>query len=142
MNRRSNAISGWVNFPVDSEDWKNTMEGGMTVKLVVPVPLEDNWSQCCEVFATEPLANVLAASDSILDNTDPDYHYYSGDSPSGMIPCYAIVTIGSTGWSGYNASKGYWKCQLEDLTEDGKHLYHRLHDLYNVKPHILTYLDT
>lgn len=35
LGRRSKRSIGWVNFPVNSELWKNTKEGGMFVKLVV-----------------------------------------------------------------------------------------------------------
>lgn len=35
MQRRSNATSGWVRFPVDDPAWKSSGEGGMLVKLVV-----------------------------------------------------------------------------------------------------------
>ena len=141
MNRRSNEVMGYVNFPVDSDDWKNTMEGGMTVKIIVPVPLEDKFSQCCKSEATEFEPDVLVGSDVGLERKDY-YNSYFLPRFINLKPCYAIVTIGSTGWSGYNDSKGYWKCTYKDLLPDGKALYDSLQKLYNVRPHILTYLDT
>lgn len=141
MNRRSNERTGFVNFPVDSEDWKNTMEGGMTVKIIVPVLIQDNWSQCCEGYATEFEPNSIIGSDVGLYAR---FYYSRNHFPKydTLIDCYAIVTIGSTGWSGYNDSKGYWKCTYRDLFPDGEALYDSLQKLYKVRPHILTYLDT
>ena len=144
MNRRSNEKTGFVNFPVDSEDWKNTMEGGMTVKIIVPVPLDDKFSLCSENFAIEYRANVLVGSDITEICTVFGSYYSRNHFPEydTLMDCYAIVTIGSTGWSGYNDSKGYWKCTYRDLFPDGEALYDSLQKLYNVRPHILTYLDT
>lgn len=56
MNRRTDKISGWVDFPVNDTTWTSTREGGMSVMLVViddrnPMPdiNIDNtpeWEQC------------------------------------------------------------------------------------------------
>jgi len=47
--RRTNAVSGWVNFPINDPNLPSTKEGGMVVKLVVidPDEEEDSFPVCC-----------------------------------------------------------------------------------------------
>ena len=62
---------------------------------------------------------------------------------SGAYLC--IITLGSTGWSGWNeTTKETWKCTYEDLTEQGKMLYNLIQHLYGDKGKIYlqTWLDT
>lgn len=55
----------------------------------------------------------------------------------------AVLTIGSTNWSGYSQRKGSWYCTYNDLTCDGKRLYNDLKKLYKGCKIILqTWLDT
>lgn len=67
MQRRSNAISGCVNFPVDSTTFKSSDEGGMLVKLVVCDNRDDDWSNrfgvCCGADVYDLLTEVLTGDD-------------------------------------------------------------------------------
>lgn len=64
MQRRSNAVSGWVNFPVNDPAWKNTHEGGMVVKLVVCDNREnDQFGMCCGAYVVDHLCESFIADD-------------------------------------------------------------------------------
>ena len=65
MNRRSTEKNGWVNFPVDHPDWKNTKEGGMFVKLVVcdDRDFDDQFGVCCGVNVWDRVTEQLIADD-------------------------------------------------------------------------------
>ena len=54
------------------------------------------------------------------------------------------MTIGSTGWSGWHKQKKEaWRCQLSDLTKEGKQLYHTIQALYpKCTLYLQTWLDT
>jgi hypothetical protein len=56
----------------------------------------------------------------------------------------AVLTIGSTGWSGFNKNKGeYFICKYDDLTEQGKSLYDSIKKLYPQGTiYLQTWLDT
>lgn len=45
-NRRADKASGFVNFPIGKDDWRNTGEGGMFVNLVVEQKDHDD-NNCC-----------------------------------------------------------------------------------------------
>jgi len=65
MNRRSNSISGFVNFPVNDLDWKSTNEGGMLVKLVVldDREFDDQFGECCGSNVYDILTECLIGDD-------------------------------------------------------------------------------
>lgn len=71
-----------------------------------------------------------------------EYYFPHGiEEPS--VPMYASITLGSTGWSGYNERKGYWRCTYADLTVEGKQLYYQMKKLYpKTIIRLLTWLDT
>lgn len=55
----------------------------------------------------------------------------------------AVITLATTGWSGYSDLAGYWKAQYSDLTEEGKELYALIQKLYPGKIICIeTLLDT
>jgi len=56
----------------------------------------------------------------------------------------AILTIGSTGWSGWDEAAGhYWECTEDNLTEGGKELIMVLRALYKgCEIELQTWLDT
>lgn len=156
--RRTNAIRGFVNFPVESEEFKSTGEGGMFVRLVV-VPEYDNHPDeiaCCggrnHILCDETL--ITGDKDRNIE-THPCYSEYhlqhyprinKGHSVENelSIGYYAVITLGSTGWSGFSDKKEfYWECTFEDLTEEGKAIYRSMQALF---PHsdveLQTWLDT
>lgn len=147
MNRRSTEVTGYVNFPVNDPSWEFTGEGGMFVRLVVE-DVENTFMQCCGGHS-----NVVIYDESFV-GTDKEerYHFprlnrqFKSDDPYKYtsIPYLAILTIGSTGWSGWNEEHGYyWKCAEEDLTEKGKELLEALKALYpGCRIDLQTWLDT
>lgn len=67
MNRRTNEVSGWVNFPVNDPDWKSTGEGGMVVKLVVcdTDDISNGFAQCCGGAVFDMLCEVMVGDDQL-----------------------------------------------------------------------------
>ena len=132
MARRTNNMHGWVNFPVNDADYTSSNEGGMFVRLVVEGV--ENFMVCCGGGNSFVEDEVLSGTDnnsvhSFLDNCSSDY--------------LCIITLGSTGWSGWNDEAGYWKCSYDDLTSDGKALYQHILALYpEGKLTLQTWLDT
>ncbi len=60
------------------------------------------------------------------------------------IDYYAIVTLGSSGWVGYNREADrYWTCSFDDLTDDGRKLYSTLQTLFGDTAYLAlqTWLD-
>ena len=59
-------------------------------------------------------------------------------------PCLATLTIGSTGWSGFDNEAGEtWICTEDDLTVEGRELLASLRKLYEGCEVVLTtWLDT
>jgi hypothetical protein len=161
MDRRSNKISGWVDFPVNDSAWRSSGEGGMVVKLVVcdNRPFDDQFGICCGASVTDVLSESLVGDDkrqkpvhsqkyeSVEDvkaehdarNAWMAYHFpRENDNSVEGIERYlsreymAAVVIGSTGWSGWSEEAGeYWQCAFDDLTDDGKALYRQVEKLYS-----------
>ena len=151
MDRRSKTSRGYVNFPVDSEKWKSSGEGGMFIRLVVAekkdIPFDDLWMVCCGGYNYTTLDESYQVDD--LGNPE-EYHFpninnYEGTDESryDSVGYLAALTIGSTGWSGWNGDE-HWHCTYEDLTLEGKQLYDSLKALYGDKYQVLlqTWLDT
>lgn len=65
MNRRSTDKDGCVNFPIESQQWQNSKEGGMFVKLVVidPHEFDDAFGVCCGVYVADQLTECLVGDD-------------------------------------------------------------------------------
>lgn len=172
MQRRSNKITGCVNFPILSSEWKSSSEGGLVVKLVVcdDRDFDDQFSVCCGAGARDILNEVLLSDDlrPKPDYTAPEsieewnaqqqavnawssYHFPSTENESvDGVERYlsreylAVITLGTTGWSGWRElDSRYWSCTFEDLNEDGKSLYMQIKALYpGCSLHLLTFLDT
>ena len=163
MNRRSNIVKGFVNFPVHEEIWRSSNEGGMIVKLYVIPKYDSTYDNNFEVRYGNTITNMLGKSfvgsdhyklhyyeeeygtesnfTDILEKYFPRVEKYGDDNQYLSIPLYASIIVGNSGWSGYNE---YWKCTFDDLTEDGKALYNSLKLLYgeSAELHLLTFLDT
>lgn len=148
-NRRTNAVNGFVNFSVNSGEYVSSKEGGMFVRLVViPPQTPDKWMMCCGGN------NYVQYDESFIGRSEEKRHFpkldsvdYENDAvcvdSTTSIPYLAVLTIGSTGWSGYNQGNGYWRCTYGDLTEAGKTLYNQLKQLYSGCELVLqTWLDT
>jgi hypothetical protein len=166
MKRRTNAVSGWVNFPVNDPSWTNTYEGGMVVKLVVygDEQFYDKFAMCCGAQVYDISNEVLVGDDNrstvktACPNNPEDEdngwilnhypHLFADDIESSTIEKYtsrdylAAIVLGTTGWSGAKEGE-YWKCTFDDLTDQGKALYKQIEALYRgAEIHLLTYLDT
>ena len=76
MARRTNEIVGFVNFPIDSEEYRNTKEGGMFIRLVVADTGPSAWSACSAGHQT-----VLYDESLLGDDVHPDKPIY-GPSPT------------------------------------------------------------
>lgn len=168
MNRRTLEVKGWVNFPTHLP---SSGEGGCVVKLFVPAALNLEWEQCCGATCLDILSECLIGSDQKdaaswkLPLTGPvaykiyerctqavENYYFPGCNNREVEPsyekflsrpAYAVVVLGTTGWSPPTPDDGRtWICRFEDLTDQGKDLYTSLWRLYGIKPHILTFLDT
>ena len=64
--RRTLALSGCVNFPVNDPAYKNSREGGMVVKLVVVDDREhaqSDWTVCCGAQVHDLITEVLVGDD-------------------------------------------------------------------------------
>lgn len=60
------------------------------------------------------------------------------------IDFYAVVTLGSSGWVGYDKDTDkYWSCTFDDLTDDGRALYKTLQGLFGETAYLAlqTWLD-
>jgi len=90
-------------------------------------------------------------SDMVARDEWESYHFpYAADSTVDGVERYlsrgylAVVTLGTTGWSGWRESEGQaWVCTVADLTEAGRSLYDQMAHLYpGCDLHLLTFLDT
>lgn len=126
MDRRSKVVRGVVNFPINSQEYVCTGEGGLFVKLVATT--EEDWMVCCGGF----------------QRVEESECHVGSDKKSHEHSYLCIMTIGSTGWSGYSDKAGtYWTCTFDDLTEEGKRLYKAIQALYpDCKLYLQTFLDT
>lgn len=170
--RCSNEVMGMVNFPVDSEEYKSTGEGGMFVQLWCVEEEYFSCGACCGYNGTQAMTSeVLVGTDSEVneDNfheiesgkVDPanwvqrrplqEKLYPSIANEEGCQQCrytsgemLACVTMGSTGWSGWSDKKEeYWRCRYDDLNEAGKGIYDSLMHAYpRGKLILVTWLDT
>lgn len=173
QRKLGNKVEGFVNFPIRSKEYKNSGEGGMFVRLLVEEGNEPNdWMECCGgdnfFYYDECLVNTDVdqhPKDQNLKSFELWDAYYKRinkweekffprihekDKPGNYSmdkylskPYLAVLTIGSTNWSGYSRKKGGWFCTYNDLTRDGKRLYDDMKKLYKGCKIILqTWLDT
>lgn len=167
MRTRSNDVIGMVNFPVDSDEYENTNEGGMFVQL---------WCFEDDKFADESVyyGSVYSMmSESLIGtdeeaNTDNFHEIEQGKDPMNWVQSFALeeklfplikrevehqysskeliacVTMGVTGWSGFNKNNNdTWRCKYEDLNDAGKSIYDSLKLAYpKSKLLLVTWLDT
>jgi hypothetical protein len=166
MESRSNQVVGMVNFPVDSEEYTSTNEGGMFVQLWC---VEEDYLSADSWWYHDVYANMsetLLGTDSEV-NEDNFHEIEEGKDPMEweqrftleemLFPrikvegenqylskeLVACVTMGSTGWSGANEKNEYWRCRYEDLNDSGKGIYDALKNAYpKAKLILVTWLDT
>jgi hypothetical protein len=149
--RRTTEVRGWVNFPIQDPTWNDTREGGMFVRLVVEEPDcfaemaccgGNNWVILDETLPRDVQREHFPRSEEASKSEEEDARLLYLKYMS--IPYIAVLTIGSTGWSGWGKkTEAYWRCQFEDLTEEGKELYRSLQKLYpKSRLSLLTFLDT
>jgi hypothetical protein len=118
----------------------------MYVTLVVTLPekYDDRPILCCGGENIRIIRDEWLVGDDPkhFPNLKPKANIEAEDYLS--IPYLAAVLIGSTGWSGFNESKGeYFKAAYSDLSATGVALWDMLQDLYpTCKLELLTWLDT
>ena len=146
MNRRSNEVTGMVNFPVNSPDYENTHEGGMFVRVLVLVGDDPfKWMECCggsQILDYDEILLGGHTEEKLFPNINQKDKKYP--NPYRSVECWAILTLGSTGWSGWNDTHSqYWTCSEEDLTIEGRVLLQFLHAQYPSSEIVIaTWLDT
>jgi len=151
--RRTSAVSGFVNFPVNDPDLPSDGQGGMFVRLVVydakaDKNYYDKWGCCCggtqSFIYDECYIGDDHSDENCNDQTEEDFHFpwlhlveeHPAKHRSREYLC--IMTIGSTGWSNTE-----WTCTYDSLTEKGKSLYKLIQELYpGCKIFLQTWLDT
>jgi hypothetical protein len=166
MERRSKDVLGMVNFPIDSQEYSSTNEGGMFVQL---------WCFEDDKFSDESVyygSTYSTMSESLIGtdeevNTDNFHEIEQGKNFTDWVQSFALeeqlfpnikkevdhqylskeliacVTLGCTGWSGTNKDHDYWRCEYEDLNEGGKSIYNSLKSAYpKAKLVLVTWLDT
>ena len=156
---------GVVNFPTNDPAYENTGEGGMFVRLVAreqersfilcsggeniisydeAFTGHDGPEYTCECEPCRGLRENGLPDDSIQHQHFPWLGDDADLSRYQSVPYLAVLTIGSTLWSGWNTEQeDYWKCTYEDLSPDGKDLYSILRRMYPEAQLILqTWLDT
>lgn len=166
MERRSKQVVGMVNFPVDSEEYTSTNEGGMFVQLWC---VEEDYlsaDSCWHHGVYSNMSESLVGTDSEV-NEDNFHEIEAGKDPMEWEQRFALeeklfprirvegenqylsrelvacVTMGSTGWSGANEKNEYWRCRYEDLNDAGKGIYDALKNAYpKAKLILVTWLDT
>lgn len=99
----------------------------------------DAWLEYHKAQADQERAN-----EWIADHYPGYYKEEEGDARFDSIPYLAVITLGSTGWSGFSNETGNWLCRFDDLTPEGQALYRTIEALYG--PHgtlvLQTWLDT
>jgi hypothetical protein len=73
--RRTTQVEGYVAFPVHSQEYRNTQEGGMFVKLVVVEQndFDNELARCCGVTVTDMLTGSFAGDDSQAQPPELDF---------------------------------------------------------------------
>jgi hypothetical protein len=162
MKRRSKAVEGCVNFPIDND---STNEGGMLVKLWVidRQAFDDAYGVCCGVSVFDHASETFLGTDkegypddsyvwtgdltpegftkahdqSIAEQKAWLEKFFTGEHHEASVPLLAAIVMGSTGWS------GDFICRYDDLNEDGKSIYNSMQKLYpKAELHLMTFLDT
>jgi hypothetical protein len=167
--RRSKEVRGFVDFPINDPLYKNSGEGGMFVRLVIAENDENRyWGVCCggtqsflydEVLLGDDVIRDLDVSESVVSFSEgfpsenfhfPNLRNVFSEPPGKLdpylsIPYLSTITLGTTGWSGWNEDKGeYFRCRYENLTAEGKGLYDLIKELYEGEGtlYLQTWLDT
>lgn len=95
----------------------------------------------------------VSLENEMKENHDYDSHHFPrmynpsevlSDPPYVSRRYLCAMTIGSTGWAGFDEKKGeYWICQESDLSTEGRTLLKSIKKLYpGCKVRLQTWLDT
>lgn len=98
----------------------------------------------------DPPRGVLVENFPAEEKHFPGFKERSSREPGDLMPYLSreylcALTLGSTGWSGWDEEKGeHFRCRLENLTPAGKELYELLTKLYAKRGtlYLQTWLDT
>lgn len=111
--------------------------------------IDKSWALCCGaychvVFTEEFLGDQDLTWADAERKHFPHFNHSEPESLQMSRAWLAAVTLGSTGWSGFNEeTESYWRCTYHDLTEDGRKLWRMLERLYpGCAFYLLTFLDT
>ena len=169
-SRRSEEKTGCVNFPVNIPVYRNSREGGMFVRLVVEEDAQEPTLICSGGENHIMMDEYLVGTDD-LQHKYPTWQdsrreterqrlrhfprledeHVTWESRERALNRYrsisymAVLTLGSTGWSGYDDREpgGYWTCRYGDLTPEGRAMYDGLKATYpGARMTLQTWLDT
>ena len=168
--RRSEEHAGCVNFPVNDPLYRNSKEGGMFVRLVIEEDPGNPTLVCIGGQNQSAMDESLIGTDDFQGNhqtwqearrelerqtlrhfPDSEEDYEIGERSQvtsrrhRSVNYLAVLTLASTGWSGYDDREpgGYWICQYENLTQEGRALYDGLKTAYpGARMTLQTWLDT
>ena len=159
MRRREKHVTGEVRFPIDDPKYTFNPEGGTFVRVMVtePNPRDSNdqywktcWMECCGGQSRVNLEETLKNEDlekrlwPRLYDANGDFRETPDANDYQSVPCLAVMTLGSTGWVGWDeANDRYWTCTENDLTDQGRAILEQLRALYPGREiHLTTWLDT
>lgn len=143
-----------INFPIDDPRWKNTGEDGLIVKLVV---CHNNYDYYNNAYVTDTCHLSLIGDDRrpmpLMMASDrrtwEEFHYPNINNEKSKYqflsrPYLATIMLGATTWTGWSETEmRYWTCTYEDLSSEGRTLYHQIQALFpECDLHLLTFLDT
>lgn len=150
-----------VNFPVDSDQYENTKEGGMFVELWVvekemddcgvccgygnitshyaeslvgtdQKPNHDNYSQMNEEELSKVFENDIGQQFLLEEELFPFMHSDKKENVE-RYQSFPLLACVTMGSTGWSGcgKDEYWRCRYEDLNENGKIIYDALKKEYN-----------
>ena len=103
------------------------------------------WMVCCGGYQSVIMDETLLHCDERAHFPDIEKRDLEAIYRFLSINYLAIVTLGSTGWSGWSdENERYFECTEEDLTSEGRALLGNLRALYGDRGEVIlqTWLDT
>lgn len=158
-------MKGYVNFPTTDPRYKDTVEGGMIVMIVVWEKDGTDWREAaagqvvipmgaeylCDHNRPVPKHEATWEQYSVARAAYDEFHYPRLHNHEASIfeqflsrPYLATINLGDTPWSGWDEdAKAYWSCGINDLTAEGRQLLELITRLYHgCDWAIQTWLDT
>jgi hypothetical protein len=172
MRRRTDSVSGHVNWPSERDGYHDTGEGGLWAYvffLQQPEGDADPFDDCSDpgTVIMLPRPDVVCHDDGGIYDPHMTYKPYPQAPRADMLSrtaatdyahalqshdremldagmnVLAAVCLGSTGRSWFSDRNGaYFKVTADELDVDGRQLIDTLAEFYGRSPHFVTYLDT